>query len=378
MLLVTKRFYPGIKAGGPQTSLLTFCNFISSKNYKEINVVTLDRDVGDSQPYNFVKKNKRIKLFKFAKVNYLPENSKIRTIFCLIKSYNNNNLIIVNSFFDPIFGALIPTIISIFKRKTIYCFVRGELQKNSLSIKSQKKKIFIDLFGNLFSRKIIYIFSDENEYNNSLESLSTIKNYRIAPNLPQVNKQINMILPSNDSIKLIYLGRIRLDKNLFFFLQVLSKQTKKIDLDIYGPVSDKTYWSKCQDLITNLDNNISIRYKGILKRNGLSDVCHNYHFLVNPSLSENYGHSIAESLGCGLPTIVTVGTPWMNLEDHNLGFTLGVDITEWESFFKDLSLIDYNSKYKRQSVSKAFHLYPLVSKSEVFNQQLFEEIIRYI
>ena len=264
--------------------------------------------------------------------------------------------------------------VSIFKRKTIFCFVRGELQKNSLSIKSQKKKIFIDLFGNLFSRKIIYIFSDENEYKSSLESLSSVKNYRIVPNLPQVNKQINMISPSNDSIKLIYLGRIRLDKNLFFLLDVLSKQTKKIDLDIFGPISDKTYWNKCKDLITNLDNNISICYKGILKRNGLSEICHNYHFLVNPSLSENYGHSIAESLGCGLPTIVTNGTPWLNLVDYNLGFTLGVEIEEWESFFKDLSLTEYDSKYKRQSVSNAFHLYPLVSKSEILNQQFFEEI----
>ena len=35
---------------------------------------------------------------------------------------------------------------------------------------------------------------------------------------------------------------------------------------------------------------------------------HNYHFFVFPTLTENYGHVIAESLICNCPVILSKGT----------------------------------------------------------------------
>ena len=42
--------------------------------------------------------------------------------------------------------------------------------------------------------------------------------------------------------------------------------------------------------------------------------------LVHPSVSENFGITIAEGLAAGLPAIATKGTPWKDIEDYRCGW----------------------------------------------------------
>ena len=52
---------------------------------------------------------------------------------------------------------------------------------------------------------------------------------------------------------------------------------------------------------------------------------------IFPSVSENFGISIAEALYAGLPVIATKGTPWVELQTHQCGWwiELGVDALEY-------------------------------------------------
>lgn len=48
--------------------------------------------------------------------------------------------------------------------------------------------------------------------------------------------------------------------------------------------------------------------------------------LVHPSVSENFGISIAEGLAAGLPVVCTKGTPWMDVEDNGCGYWIDIGV----------------------------------------------------
>jgi glycosyltransferase involved in cell wall biosynthesis len=47
-----------------------------------------------------------------------------------------------------------------------------------------------------------------------------------------------------------------------------------------------------------------------------------YHALFLPTLNENFGHSIVESLMSGCAVIISDQTPWRDLERYRAGFDL--------------------------------------------------------
>ena len=48
--------------------------------------------------------------------------------------------------------------------------------------------------------------------------------------------------------------------------------------------------------------------------------------LVHPSVSENFGITIAEGLAAGLPVIATKGTPWAELEERQCGWWIDIGV----------------------------------------------------
>jgi len=48
--------------------------------------------------------------------------------------------------------------------------------------------------------------------------------------------------------------------------------------------------------------------------------------LIHPSVSENFGITIAEGLATGLPVICTKGTPWQDVETHRCGLWIEVGL----------------------------------------------------
>jgi glycosyltransferase involved in cell wall biosynthesis len=145
------------------------------------------------------------------------------------------------------------------------------------------------------------------------------------PNVPKIIVH-EPIVKTNNELKILFLSRIRDNKNLYFALEIL----KNIDdcnmiLDIYGPIEDEKYWLKCKDLIEKLPRNIKAEYKGMILPENISNVISHYHTLFLPTKTENFGHVIVEAMLTGLVPIISNQTPWLNLEYEKAGWDIPLD-----------------------------------------------------
>ncbi|HNI31156.1 MAG TPA: glycosyltransferase, partial [Bacteroidia bacterium] len=131
-------------------------------------------------------------------------------------------------------------------------------------------------------------------------------------------------------------------KNLHLVLEWLKAipQHLKIIFHIYGTLEDDAYWSQCNDLIKLLPQNIAVEYKGVVDATHSESVFENNHFSILPTMHENYGHAIVESLAFGVPVIISNNTPWHGLEAKFAGFDFPLDNQQHfiESLIKSASM----------------------------------------
>ena len=54
----------------------------------------------------------------------------------------------------------------------------------------------------------------------------------------------------------------------------------------------------------------------------------NFHYFLFPTLHENFGHVIHESLAAGCPVIISDQTPWQDLQQKGIGWDIPLADTE--------------------------------------------------
>ena len=115
-------------------------------------------------------------------------------------------------------------------------------------------------------------------------------------------------------------------KNIHLVLLALGNFHDFIEYRIYGPVKDQAYWNDCQQIIKALPSNINVVYKGEILPEDVPGEIKTFDFYMQPSRSENFGHSIFEAFSLGVPVIISNQTPWRDLTKKQAGWD--VDLSE--------------------------------------------------
>lgn len=320
ILILAQGYLPGEKYGGPVISLSNFVAMCS--DYFEFYIVTNNHDLNDNTPYpnihtgwNHVGKAKVLYCTK-KQLSYL----NIKNI--IIKE--QPDIVYLNSFFYAKF--LLPTL-SIAKKTNIKVLLapRGELFPNVLKLKSFKKKVYISIVKRKFINKNVFFqatIEDEREQIVEILEVSknkvfTINNFPTLPNRKFVKRP-----KRSGYLKLIYLSRIHPQKNLDFALNCLRKIKGQVEFNLYGSLESEEYWEECRQIINNLPNNIKVRYCGNAKHEEIHEVFSQHDAMILPTISENYGHSIIESMLSGCPVIISDNTPWTDINDSKAGYAI--------------------------------------------------------
>lgn len=328
-------YLPGTKAGGPVRSVYSLVNLL--KDDFDFYIITTNADLGCSnKPYTSVAANTLfvkdgIHYYFFSKDMLLSKN--MRSILHEIEP----DLIYLNSFWSFNFSI---SLVNLKNKKNLVAPIllapRGMLGKGAMSLKSLKKNIFLNLAKTLGWYKHISFHATQRQ--EELDILSKFKTAKVivAPNINSSPVVDNKSVKVKNELKLFFLSRIAEVKNLHFALEVLASvpENYTITYDIYGNLEDEAYWNKCQQIIAQLPKHITVQYKGELQFDNVQNtICH-YNGLFLPTLNENFGHSIVESLLCGCPVIISDQTPWTDLEENDAGFAIA--LTNKEKFTEAL------------------------------------------
>lgn len=322
ILVMTGYYLPGYKAGGPVKSVANIVeNLHADFNFT---ILAADRDLGDNTPYPGVETNVWRKVGN-AVVKYLEPNRRgIASIWREIE-YSQADLLYLNSFFGswfsvyPLLGLRIGTV----KKMPVLIAPRGEFSKGALSLKSIKKRIYLEMAKSLgLFRTVSWQASSEFEKQDIIRETGVhASSVHVASDLasPLSTNILKGTRDHDDCLHVLFLSRISPKKNLDFALDVLRNVSATVAVNIYGPTEDSNYWSHCQEKINALPGNITVRYHGEVRPDAVCDIMRDNDLFFLPTMGENFGHVISEALSVGTRVLISDQTPWRDLSKFGFG-----------------------------------------------------------
>jgi glycosyltransferase involved in cell wall biosynthesis len=326
LIVFTDWFVPGLKAGGPITSIRNMVENLSK--FGSILIVTGDRDLGDSAPYPNVKTNKVVAYIDNVDVFYIDKNKMSFNRVRIILKKTKPKTIYLNSMYSFRFS-FIPAFVGqyINKQVNVVLAPRGMLNKNAIAIKNRKKKIYLRFFKLLkFNKTITFQATDQNE--KSCIQLHLNTGSVVVSNFP-FNNTSPLILKSKERgvLQLLSTSRVSPEKNTLAIYKALANVSDQYQIShkLIGPLQSSKYWEECQSVIRLLPAHIKTEYLGVKNNNEVRDIIQNSHAFLLPTLGENFGHAIFEALSFGKPVIISDQTRWLHLQDKKVGWALPLD-----------------------------------------------------
>ncbi len=329
LLIFIEHYLPGYKFGGPTQSVANLVALL--KNHYTISIITRDRDFGEQTPYANLPADEWLpgEGYRIRYVSYA--RSGFGQVWALLRE-QPYDFVYTNSLFADFTRQLLG--ISLLTNRRLVIAPRGELHPGALRLKAYKKRPYVWLTQLLFKNQLIWHATDEEELRAIGHHFTRYRvqfaPVRFAPDTPRQLVQRSTHQKEAGSVRLVFISRLTQKKGLRFLLSLLTHYTiNKVVLDVYGPIVDQAEWLRCEALIAQMPPNCRVTYRGAISHDQVNNTLVRYDFFVLPTLGENFGHAIFESLSAGVPVLVSDQTPWRNLTQRRAGWDLPLLEADW-------------------------------------------------
>ena len=321
VLILYDYFDPAYKAGGPIRSLVNLVNLIEEK--LDLYILTSNQDHDGSMLD--VEPDTWINYGKSARVQYLSKEkrgfSSIKKVITKLKP----DLVYLNGIYSIPFVVYPLWIMRNWKDTRIAIAPRGMLQIEALSIKPLKKKIFLKGLKHFcLSKDITWQVTTAQEKHEISGFIPDSSKINLIGNVPNFGREVKFSTAHKKKV----FGTVALIspmKNIHLILKALAHIPNELDYELYGPIKDQPYWNECLELIQKLPKHIHVNHLGAITPDKVAGVIAGFDFYIQPSKSENFGHSIFEAFNQGIPVIISDQTPWKDLKKKKAGWD--IDLT---------------------------------------------------
>ena len=255
------------------------------------------------------------------RIHYLP----IRLIAAAFKSLlKHDNVHFCNIFYPS--SIAVATFAVLLNKKVIWS-VHGELDPWAVKHRSYKKKPFLWFIKTFLKKQVIFhtTCQEEETYVKNIFGEKTktllLTNYILLPKKEQVPTQKY----------LLFVGRIHPKKGLDRLINALAASTAFINSDYILKVVgdyDHDHGRELVKLSNQLKLGEKIQFLGKKKGTEKFKLFAGAYFTIMPSITENFGMVVVESMSQGTPVIASTGTPWQVLEEEHAGLWVAPQIKD--------------------------------------------------
>ena len=265
-----------------------------------------------------------------------------------------HHLLLLNGFFDREFTlpALVMRRAGVVPHCPAILSPRGEFSPGALSVKSRRKRLFIQFVNRFDLLRNVWLHATAPHERRDI-AMSGLKcrgiaeapgNRQLQP--PPSLTETGSFEKAGAGLRIVFVGKITPMKNLHFALTVLNHVRCSVEFDVYGPIGDLGYWKSCKRIIAKLPGNISVRHRGVIANDQVTDMIASCDLLFLPTLGENFGHAIHEALASGVPVLISDRTPWRELEANGAGWDL--PLGDPSSFAEKITMFAALNKAERR------------------------------
>lgn len=319
VLVLLGAFCRDLEATGPRQSMINMAHSLSSRfRFRVIGWSSRDDVPG--------------RWSQLEDVEFLPlkrRRSNARQLGDAIRA-TPHDLLIMNSFFDRQLSlpALVMRRFGRLPRKPVLLAPRGEFSPGALTISQRRKRLYTRTaraLGLLDSVALQVTTDDEAQAaRDALPFFSgpvwVTPNIRTVPPVPE-----HVARERGAPLRVAFLNRIDRKKRLDLALDLLAEANVPIAFDIFGPATDADYWQACQARIKVMPGHVDVTYRGAIAPAEVLPALAAQDLFLLPTLGENFGHSIADSLLAGTPVLISDRTPWRDLQEAGAGWDLSLD-----------------------------------------------------
>ena len=320
ILIAIDWYRPAHKAGGPITSIENLVDLVGDEPHLEFYVVCGVFDYGEQQPLD-VPQETWVTVGK-AQVQYWHPKQLGWNQWMHIYQTLQPDIIHTQGLWSPKFSILPLLAAQRYKKAKIVVSPRGMLTPQALKQKGAMKAGVAFVLKALQAYKNVVFHSTNDQETDEINLFVNQANTLQMPNVPR-NLGAGVKQPKRqkqpNELHWIFVGRISPEKNPLLLLDAL--QLLKIPTKGYfiGGCQSETYKQQFEEKIKGLPKQHEVEYLGEKSLQEITEFLGEADVSINTSISENFGHAMAEALSAGVPIIVGPNTPWQNLLEDKSG-----------------------------------------------------------